>query len=110
MTAYGVPEQDWKVFRELREVALERLCERALGDAMAVIEKRDESHHKRFLELFDLLVDRNQDIARGFDAPRRSAMLAQLSFIHSLELLESDELARLSASTLEAIESRAKLL
>jgi len=110
MMHYGFPERDWKVFRELREVALERLCERALGDAMAVIENRDEPHHKRFLELFDLLVDRNQDIARGFDAPRRSAMLAQLSFIHSLGLLESDELARLSASTLEAIESRAKLL
>lgn len=76
---------------------------------MAVLEDSAKSHHQRFLELFDLLVDRNQDIATGFDAPRRSAMLAQLSFIRSLGLLKDDELARFSAVTRETIESLGKL-
>lgn len=100
-----VPERDWKVFRELREIALERLCERAAGDAISVLEDSEKTHHERFLELFDLVVERNEDIARGFDAPKRSAMIAQLAFIHSLGLLGDDELARFSAETRETIEA-----
>ena len=96
----GLPERDWQVFRELRNVALDRLCERALRDATAIMENSAKTHHERFLELYALFVDRNQDIARGFDAPRRSVVLSQLSFIHGLGLLEADELARFSASTL----------
>jgi hypothetical protein len=103
------PERDWKVFRELREVALERLCERALGDASVVIGKPDKTHHERFLELFALVADRNREVARGFDAPRRSAMLLQLTFINGLGLLEADELARFSDRIRETLESLAKL-
>lgn len=32
---YGYPESDWEVFRELREVALERFCESVLGGTEA---------------------------------------------------------------------------
>lgn len=103
------PERDWKVFRELREVALDRLCERALRDAKAVIESSSKTHHERFLELFGLVGERDRDIARGFDGARRSAMLGQLAFLHRLGVLEADELDRFSASTRETIEALGKL-
>jgi hypothetical protein len=61
-----------------------------------------------FLELLALPADRNQDVARGFDGARRSVMLAQLSFIHRLGLLEAEELDRFSSGTRETIESLAK--
>jgi hypothetical protein len=102
------PERDWKVFRELREVALERLCERALRDATAVTESSSKTHHERFLELYTLVGKRNRDIARGFDEARRSAMLIQLAFMHRLGLLEADELDRFSSSTREKIEALVK--
>lgn len=105
----SVPERDWKVFRELREVALERLCERGLGEAKAVIENPDKTHHQRFLELYKVLVDLNRDIGRSFDGPKRSAMIAQLSYIHSLGVLEADELARFSDGTRETLETLANL-
>jgi hypothetical protein len=76
---------------------------------MAVIENSSKTNHARLLELYSLVVDRNQDIARGFDAPRRSVMISQLLFIHRLGLLEVDELERFSARTRETIESLAKL-
>jgi len=103
------PERDWKIFREVREVALERLCERALGDAKAVVEDATKTHHQRFLELFDLLVERNRDVARGFDDLRRSTMLPQLAFILRLGLLEADEFGRFSSGTREMVEALAKL-
>lgn len=108
MTPPDSPERDWKVFRELREVALERLCERALRDATAVIEASSKTHHERFLELYTLVGERNRDIARGFDGARRSAMLIQLAFMHRLGLLEADELDRFSSSTRERIEALVK--
>lgn len=74
-----------------------------------MIESPSKTHHERFLELVDLLVDRNDEIARGFDTPRRSVMLLQLAFIHRLGLLEADELDRFSAGTRETVESLSKL-
>jgi hypothetical protein len=107
--SHGFPESDWKVFRELREVALERLCERVLNEASTVISNSDCTHHERFGQLYSLIRDRNHDIARGFDGPKRSAMLAQLAVIHSLDLFENSDMARFSAETRETVESLASL-
>jgi hypothetical protein len=107
--SHGFPESDWKVFRELRELALERLCERILEEAAILISNSQSTHHERFGQLFGLIRDRNHDIARGFDGPKRSSMLAQLSVIHSLDLLEPSDMARFSADTREIIESLASI-
>ena len=107
--AHGITASDWKVFRELREVALKRLCERALEESRSLISDSTNTHHERFRALFGLVGDRNHDIARAFDGPKRSAMLAQLSVIHSLGLLEPTDLARFSDGTRETIESLANL-
>jgi len=104
-----IPERDWKVFREVRERALEHLCERALRDARAVIEDSSRSHHERFRELLALVAERNELVARGFDGPKRSAMLLQLAFLCSLGLLEGEELARFSEGTQEKLRTLAKL-
>ena len=104
-----IPERDWKVFREVREDALERLCERALRDAKALVEDSSRTHHERFLELFALVVEQNERVARGFDDPKRSAMLAQLAFLCGLGLLEGEELARFSEGTQERLRALAKL-
>jgi hypothetical protein len=61
--SHGSPESDWKVFRELREVALERLCERILDEVATVISNSDRTHHQRFGELFGLIRDRNHAVS-----------------------------------------------
>ena len=103
------PERDWKVFRELREVALDRLCAGALRDATAVIESSSKTHHERFLDLFALVHERNEEIARVFDGLSRSRMLLQLALIHRLGLLKVDEMDRFSATTRERIDALGKL-
>lgn len=104
-----VPERDWRVFREVRERALERLCERALRDAEAVIQDSSRTPQERFRELFARVVERNDLVARGFDDPKRSAMFPQLAFIQGLGLLESEEAARFSEGTQERLRTLAKL-
>jgi hypothetical protein len=98
------PERDWKVFRELHKVALGRLCDRILAEARAQIDQPAKSSHERYLSLFKLIQDRNDDIARGFDNPRRSTAILQIAIIRSMGLLMDEELRRFSPETIEIIE------
>jgi len=101
-----LPERDWKLFRELRELALERLCRRILEELQSRIEDRSRTYHERYLDVLDVLKERDREIARAFDGPRRSRMLQQLGAIQALGLLEADELARFTAGTRDRIEAR----
>jgi hypothetical protein len=105
----SVPERDWKVFRELRQVALERLCDRILAEAKAAIERPGKSSHEKYLTLFKLIDDRDDDIARGFNDLRRSTALMQIGIIHSMGLFTDEELRRFSSETIQAIELYARI-
>ena len=106
--SHEFPESDWRVFRELREVALERFCERILNEATTLIADGSSTAHERFLKLFDHVGDQNDEIARAFNGSKRSVMLMQLATICSHGLLEPEELARFSPETRETAESLAK--
>jgi hypothetical protein len=102
---HGFPESDWKVFRELREIALDRFCKRILNEATSLISDGSSTAHERYLKLFKHVGGQNDEIARAFDGPRRSAMLIQLAIICSHDLLEPGELARFSPETRNRAES-----
>ena len=104
-----VPEKDWKELRKLREVALERLCERALHEAATILGDGSKSCHERFLALHTMIESSNREMAAGFDDPRRSRLIEQLAVLVDLELLDEQELARFSAPTREAAETLATL-
>ena len=99
-----VPESDWRTFRELREVALERFCKRVLDDVRPLTETSSGSYHERYLEIFRVLGDRNEALARAFDNPRRSQMLFQLVAIGQLELLTPEEWDRFRPDTLQKVQ------
>jgi hypothetical protein len=99
------PESDWRVFRELREVALDRFCKRVLDEVERLRRDASRSHHERYLDVFRLLRDRDEELARAFNDPRRSRMVWQLAAIHCNGLLEPHELERLTPQTRETIES-----
>lgn len=99
----SVPESDWKLFRRLREVALERFCHSILGELEAICGDEFRSSSDRFRDAFSLLDRRNQEVARLFDEPRRSTMLMQLSAMSHCQLLQPKELAQFSTATLDLI-------
>ena len=102
------PESDWKTFRELRQVALERFCKRVLDEVPRFLPDTERSYHERYLELFRWLGERNHELAEAFDDPRRSQMLWQLAAIYAHGLLEPDEFARFTPQTRERIQLLAK--
>jgi hypothetical protein len=70
--AHEVKESDWKIFRRLHQVALERFCQRVIKEINHATSNCNENYHQRYLEVFDLIMDRNEKMARAFDDIRRS--------------------------------------
>ena len=99
----GVIERDWRVFRELHEVALQRYCDRVLNEFQNICSEPSRTPHERYLALCQTLGERNATVAEAFDNPRRSHMLRQLAVIHSLRLLQPAEWARFTEVTRDAI-------
>jgi hypothetical protein len=94
-----LPESDWRLFRQLREVALERLCKRALEEVAGVARDAPRTYHERYLNVFRLLKERDREIAHAFYDPRRSRMIRKLAAMHASGLLEPGELARFTLRT-----------
>jgi hypothetical protein len=100
---HGIRESDWKLFRELRAVALDRFCHRTLVELGRLANDGTKSHHERYLMVFELLRRRDRELADVFDNPRRSTALLQLALIQSRALLSEEEFARFSAETRELV-------
>jgi len=93
-----IPERDWKQWRTLCATALERFCTRILGEA-AAFATGTGSAHSRYLELFDLLRERNQEMARVFDDQRRSNAYRQMAYAVAAGIVLPAELDGFSEQT-----------
>jgi hypothetical protein len=102
------PESDWKTVSELRLVALERFCKRVLDEVSRFPLNTEQSYHQRYLELFRWLGERNDELAKAFDDPRRSQMLWQLAAIYAYGLLKPEEFARFTPHTRERVQLLAR--
>ena len=108
MATHGLPESDWKVFRELQRIALERFCMRILEEVHSTLRDGSRTHHERYLVVFHLLQTRDEELAHAFNDPRRSRMITQLVAIHAYGLLEPEEFGRFTEGTRAAVESLAE--
>ena len=90
-----IKESDWKVFRRLHSIALERYCQRVLAEVKQATACND-SYHDCYLKLFRLLRDRDKTLARCFNDLRRSTALLQLLIIIEEGLLTDEELKHFS--------------
>src|SRR6267378_7969083 len=80
-----IKEPDWKVLRRVHPLAprLERFSERVLAEIDRVSRDGATSHHARYLQIFRILQQRDREMARLFDNPRRSHALTMLAQIRS---------------------------
>jgi hypothetical protein len=96
-------EQDWKVLRNVKEAALERLSERILQDCRETIQGGG-SWHARYLRVFKAIRHGDDEIAWAFNDLRRSNMLHKLAAMVKLGLVTNEELARFTPRTRESVE------
>ena len=93
------PERDWKLLRELKPVALERLCERILRRAAEITAQPGLTQHQRYIEIWNLLQEKNEEVALAFDDHRRSTAFLKVLQIHRRGLFTNEEFARFSEQT-----------
>ena len=94
---------EWRAFRALREVVLERACERALTSVRKALDA-SASWHQRYLKASRLMMrDHDADIALAFDNPRRTDMLRQLAVMYRQGWVTDQELEQFSPSTRDSV-------
>ena len=103
--ATEIKESDWKLFRRLHKVALERFCERALKEVQAAAVARKDGYHDAYLKVFALIRDHDNTIANAFNNPRRSNAFILLANIEYEGLLTAAELNQFSPEARQAIEA-----
>jgi hypothetical protein len=102
--ARDIIESDWKLFRQLHSVALERFCERTLAEFSQLISATGKNAHERYVAVFRLVERRDKELAEAFDDLRRSTALLQLAIMRSRGLVSDDELARFSPEARAAVQ------
>ena len=95
-------ESDWKVFKIIKEKAIERFCIMALNEAEEVIKNENDKPHNKYLLLYKLLQNRDKQMQLLFDDHRRSKAQIQLLAIRGEGLAGPDLLEKLSVEFLDA--------
>ena len=103
--ASEIRESDWKLFRRVHEIALERFSKQVIEEINDATSNCTQDYHKRYLEIFNLIMDRNDEMARAFDDMRRSKAYILLANIKGSQLLKDEEFLEFSSETRKAAES-----
>jgi hypothetical protein len=99
-----ISEPDWKVFRQVRSLALGRFCERVLAEVCGLASDTEKDAHERYLAVFKLLQRRDKELAETFDVLRRSTAWQQLAAMRFRKLVTEEEFARFSPETREVVQ------
>jgi hypothetical protein len=99
----SVPEQDWKVFKRLHHVALDRFSRQVLDETEAILKDHSKSSPDIYLAIYKLFERRDKEMADIFNDYRRSTAFLQIAMMHSRGLLTEQEFQQFSPETRNAI-------
>jgi hypothetical protein len=90
-----IHESDWRVFRRLHRIALERFCKRVLEVVREAAECKTD-YHDCYRKVYRLIRDYDRRMAAAFDDPRPSNAFLLLANIIGEGLLSAEELKQFS--------------
>jgi hypothetical protein len=97
--SYGIPESDWKIFRELRPIWLQRYCTRVNQQLIKKLTDPRRTEHERYLDAYKFIHQKDKELGDAFNDFRRSTAVMQIHIINRLGVIEKQELSRFSEST-----------
>jgi len=104
-TMKDITEKDWRVFKGLRKLALERFCDRVLSDIASIGSDETRSKHERYLAIYRLVDERDSEIETIFAYLRRSTAFRQIRSFRSNGLLTGEELRQFSPELVKRVEN-----
>lgn len=102
-------EPDWTIFKDVREAALQRHCERTLAEIARLSAAPEKTAHERYLAVYRFIRDRDDEIAHAFNDFRRSSAVRMLGSMHYMNLLTEEELNRFSQETRKCVVNLAEV-
>jgi hypothetical protein len=102
-------ESEWKKFKKLKAICLERFCERVLANASSIVNAKGRTSLESYHDLYRLIQDEDKKLEKAFDGLSRSRAFMQLLLMYRMELVEESELDAFEAETrneIRRIESR----
>jgi hypothetical protein len=100
----GIAEKDWKTFKDLHPIVLERFFQKVLAEIRHIVLEKDKDGREQFWAAFELMNERRKEAARLFDDFRRSTAIFQLAMMCVQGLLTDEEMGRFSVEAREAVE------
>lgn len=107
-----IREADWKRFRPVYQAALQRYCQRVLTEAARIAAGNGEdgaSYQERYYKLYDLIKERDKELANMFDGQSRSKAVLQLAIMRKKGLVTDEEFATFSPELQERIQGILRL-
>jgi hypothetical protein len=98
-----IKESDWKTFRDLHPIAVERFAARTMAEVQRLIDEKEGTELEQYRAIYDLMIRQNKELAFLFDDYRRSTAIFQLALIRSRKLITDEEFARFSLETREKV-------
>jgi len=101
----GIAESDWRLFRKLHPVALERFCAQILNEIETVNADEGKSSHQRYLDIYKIIERRDKELEETFNDTRRSTALMQIASIYGRGLFTDTELLGFSNEVVNVVKS-----
>ena len=95
----AIPEADWRVFRSLHPIWIDRFCKRVNGELVRTLSDDSRDAYQQYLAAYKLMQKRDKEVASAFDDFRRSTAIFQIAIIRKLRVITDEELGRFSEST-----------
>ena len=92
-----IKESDWKVFKRIKENAIDRFCKKCLSEYAEIISDDTKGNHEKYLYLYRIVenYDKQMEVIFG-DRTSRSKAFLQLLAIRGEGLATKEEISELS--------------
>jgi hypothetical protein len=97
-------ESDWKIFRQLHPVILDRFCRRILEEIEGITSDTNKSNHEKHIAIYELARRRDREIENGSHDLRRSTAMLHICSFRRQGLFTDAEFARFSEEACEEVE------
>ena len=101
---HDIKESDWKTFKPVREVALERFCGRVLDEVARIGSDQTKSRHERYVAIYQMTRERDKEIEQIFDTLRRSTAVLQICSFRLHGLVTDQEVRQFSREIMDEVE------
>ena len=94
-----IPEPDWKVFRRLHPLAVQRYFDKLMAELGRIVTDTTKETKERYWEVHDFMRDKNKEMDWLLDDLRRSTAFEHIAAMCRHGLFTDEEIAQFSHET-----------